>query len=68
MEKRITGEQLRRMRELAAMGNLSDERVLDPTAWPDDVEIIHMTDVVEMQQLLALAADEIERLRSDGPA
>jgi hypothetical protein len=67
VEKRITGEELRRMRELAAMGNLADERVVDPAALPSDVEIIHMTDVVEMQQLLSLAADEIERLRSHAP-
>ncbi len=67
MERRITGGELRRMRELAALGNLTDERVLDPAAWLDNVEIIHMTDVVEMQQLLSLAADEIERLRSRAP-
>lgn len=50
------------MRQLASMGELADERVVDPATLPEELELIHMTDVVEMQRLLALAADELERL------
>ena len=62
MQRRITGEEIAKMRQLATMGELADERVVDPATLPDELELIHMTDVVEMQRLLALAADELERL------
>lgn len=62
MENAITRDELRRMKELAAKGNLTDDRELDPSALPDEVELVHLTDVVEMQRLLTRAADELERL------
>ena len=55
-------DEIERMRQLAAMGNFGDESDVDVTAGPDELELIHMSDVVEMQRLLALAADELDRL------
>jgi hypothetical protein len=54
------------MRELAVKGRLDEERMIDTEALTaeDEAEIIHLTDVVEMQGLLTRAADEIERLYS----
>jgi hypothetical protein len=62
----ISREELRRMRELAVKGRLDEERMIDTEALTaeDEAEIIHLTDVVEMQGLLTRAADEIERLYS----
>jgi hypothetical protein len=62
METGISRDDLKRMKELATKGNLNDERTVEPGAWPDEAELVHLTDVVEMQQLLARAADELERL------
>lgn len=62
MENAISRDELRRMRELAAKGNLTEHRELDPAAMPDEAELVHLTDVVEMQRLLTRAADELERL------
>jgi hypothetical protein len=63
MENVFTRDDLRRMRELAAKGNLSDQREIDPTALPDDLELVHLSDIIEMQELLVRAADELERLQ-----
>ncbi|HEY2778395.1 MAG TPA: hypothetical protein VGI77_10870 [Gaiellaceae bacterium] len=54
------------MKELAVKGRLTEERMVDTAALTEDdeAEIVHLTDVVEMQGLLARAADEIERLYS----
>jgi hypothetical protein len=59
---RFTREEINRMRRLAAMGNLDGDSAVDVTAGIDELELIHMTDVVEMQELLARAADELDRL------
>jgi hypothetical protein len=64
MDNAMSRDELRRMRELAAKGNLTEQREIDPAALPDELEIVHLSDVVEMQHLLARAADEIERLTS----
>jgi hypothetical protein len=61
MQRRIAPEEIKRMRQLATLGNATDEAT-DPAAGLDELELIHLTDVVEMQQLLALAADELDRL------
>jgi hypothetical protein len=62
----ISRDELRRMKELAVKGRLTEERMVDTAALTEDdeAEIVHLTDVVEMQGLLARAADEIERLYS----
>jgi hypothetical protein len=54
------------MKELAVKGRLTEERMIDTAALSkeEEAEIVHLTDVVEMQALLARAADEIERLYS----
>jgi hypothetical protein len=62
METGISRDDLKRMKELATKGNLNDERTVDPGAFARRGRVVHMTDVVEMQQLLARAADELERL------
>jgi len=49
------------MKRLATMGNLTDEEI-DPTTPVEDLDLIHITDVVEMQRHLQLAIVEIERL------
>jgi hypothetical protein len=64
MEGAISRDEIRRMRELAVKGNLTDPRDVDPTMPPDELELVHLSDVVEMQKLLALAADELERLQA----
>jgi hypothetical protein len=63
MENVFTRDDLRRMRELAAKGNLSEQREIDPTALPEELELVHLSDIVEMQELLVRAADELERLQ-----
>ena len=52
------------MKELSVKGRLDEERMVDTEAITeeDEAEIIHLTDVVEMQALLARAVDELERL------
>jgi hypothetical protein len=66
MSNGMSREELRRMRELAVKGRLTEERMIDVAAVSEEeeAEIVHLTDVVEMQSLLARAADEIERLYS----
>ena len=66
MANAISRDELQRMRELAAKGNLT-ERTVDTAALTDEVEaeLVHLSDVVEMQQLLTRAADELERLYRD---
>lgn len=67
MANAISRDELQRMRELAAKGNLTEERTVDTAALTDEVEaeLVHLSDVVEMQQLLTRAADELERLYRD---
>jgi hypothetical protein len=57
------------MRELAVKGSLTEERLVDPATWSEELEaeIVHLTDVVEMQRLLLRAADELERLYGIDP-
>jgi hypothetical protein len=43
------------------MGNLTDEEI-DATTPLEDLDLIHITDVVEMQRHLPLALAELERL------
>jgi hypothetical protein len=62
MRERLTNEEIRLMRQLAAKGGTLDDDVVDPVAAIDELELIHMSDVVEMQRLLARAADELDRL------
>jgi hypothetical protein len=66
MNKAISRDELRRMKELAVKGRLGEERMIDTAALSaeDEAEIVHLADVVEMQGLLARAAEEIERLYS----
>jgi hypothetical protein len=59
--ERLVPEELDRMKRLATMGNLTDEEI-DPTTPVEDLDLIHITDVVEMQRHLQLAIVEIERL------
>ena len=49
------------MKRLATMGNLTADEI-DATIPLEDLDLIHITDVVEMQRLLQLAIAEIERL------
>ena len=49
------------MKRLATMGNLTDDEI-DATTPLEDLDLIHITDVVEMQRHLQLAIAEIERL------
>jgi hypothetical protein len=67
MSNAISREELRRMRELAVKGRLTEERLIDVAdlSEEDEAEIVHLSDVVEMQELLARAAEELERLYSD---
>ena len=67
MSNAISGDELRRMRELAVKGRLTEERLIDVAdlSEEDEAEIVHLSDVVEMQELLARAAEELERLYSD---
>ena len=63
MENGLSRDENRRMRELAAKGSLNEEREVDVAAMSlDDVELVHLSDVMEMQSLLTRAADELERL------
>jgi hypothetical protein len=66
MHNAISRDELRRMKELAVKGRLTEERMIDTAdlSAEDEAEIVHLTDVVEMQGLLARAAEEIERLYS----
>jgi hypothetical protein len=59
--ERLDPEELDRMKRLATMGNLTDEEI-DATTPLEDLDLIHITDVVEMQRHLQLAIAEIERL------
>jgi hypothetical protein len=61
MDRRIAAEEIKRMRQLAALGNATDEAT-DPAAGLDELELIHLDDVVDMQRLLAVAANELDRL------
>ena len=63
----MSRDELRRMRELAAKGRLTEERLIDVAdlSEEDEAEIVHLTDVVEMQEFLARAAAELERLYSE---
>ena len=68
MEQGISPDEMEQMRRLGSMGSMNASRTVDdPRDLPDDAELIHMTDVVEMQKLLLLAADELERLYSLKP-
>ena len=61
----ISRNDLKQMRELGVKGRLTEERLVDSADWPNEeleAEIVHLTDVVEMQALLLRAADELERL------
>ena len=49
------------MKRLATMGTLTHEEI-DATTPLEDLDLIHITDVIEMQRLLQLAVTEIERL------
>jgi len=47
--------------ELPGLGTLTHEEI-DATIPLEEVDLIHITDVIEMQRLLQLAVTEIERL------
>jgi hypothetical protein len=64
MEKAFSRDDLQRMRQLAAKGNLTEQRELDTTKLPEELDLVHLSDVVEMQELLTRAAAEIERLQA----
>ena len=49
------------MKRLATIGNLTADEI-DATTPLEDLDLIHITDVIEMQRLLQLAVTEIERL------
>jgi hypothetical protein len=51
MHNAISRDELRRMKELAVKGRLTEERMIDTAdlSAEDEAEIVHLTDVVEMQ-------------------
>ena len=59
--ERLDQEELDRMKQLATKGNLTAEEI-DATTPIEELELIHITDVIEMQRLLQLAVTEIDRL------
>jgi hypothetical protein len=59
--EQLEQEELDRMKQLATMGTLTHEEI-DATTPLEELDLIHITDVIEMQRLLQLAVTEIERL------
>ncbi len=59
--EQLDQEELDRMKRLATMGTLTHEEI-DATIPLEELDLIHITDVIEMQRLLQLAVTEIERL------
>jgi hypothetical protein len=59
--EQLDQEELDGMRRLATIGTLTHEEI-DATTPLEDLDLIHITDVIEMQRLLQLAVTEIERL------
>jgi hypothetical protein len=59
--ERLDQEELDLMKRLATTGNLTNEEI-DATTPLEDLDLIHITDIIEMQRLLQLAVTELERL------
>ena len=59
--ERLEPEELDGMKRLATIGTLTHEEI-DATTPLEELDLIHITDVIEMQRLLQLAVTEIERL------
>jgi hypothetical protein len=59
--EQLDQEELDGMGRLATIGTLTHEEI-DATTPLEDLDLIHIADVIEMQRLLQLAVTEIERL------